>query len=152
MKKIFAVLPVLALFVVSCNSSKKEATTTAADSLTTSTEVVDMHNAETSLDIAGTYKGVLPCADCEGIETVIELKDDNSYVVTTVYLTEKTGEKTFKETGTWSIKISTVSLQSDAKDAPEPTQFFAGENTLTHLDEAGNKIEGALAENYILRK
>nr|WP_250850238.1 copper resistance protein NlpE N-terminal domain-containing protein [Acinetobacter sp. ANC 5378] len=31
---------------------------------------------ETSLDWAGEYKGVFPCADCEGIETDLELKSN----------------------------------------------------------------------------
>ena len=34
----------------------------------------DIHNAETSLDYRGTYRGVLPAADCPGIETTLTLK------------------------------------------------------------------------------
>ncbi len=29
----------------------------------------DEHTAETALDYEGTYKGILPCADCPGIAT-----------------------------------------------------------------------------------
>ena len=36
----------------------------------------DQHNSRNSLDWNGVYKGVLPCADCEGIETVITLLND----------------------------------------------------------------------------
>ena len=36
------------------------------------TKIVDGATAQNSLDVVGTYKGVLPCADCEGMETTIE--------------------------------------------------------------------------------
>ena len=39
----------------------------------------DIHNAETSLDYRGTYRGVLPAADCPGIETTLTLKPDGTY-------------------------------------------------------------------------
>jgi hypothetical protein len=35
--------------------------------------------SRTSLDWPGTYTGVLPCADCEGIETTITLSVDLTY-------------------------------------------------------------------------
>ena len=38
--------------------------------------MADIHNAETSLDYEGTYKGVLPAADCPGIETTLILNPD----------------------------------------------------------------------------
>src|SRR5690606_18798136 len=43
-------------------------------------------NSRNSLDWAGTYRGVLPCADCEGIETVITLAEDGSFREHTRYL------------------------------------------------------------------
>lgn len=33
-------------------------------------------NAETSLDWAGEYEGVFPCADCEGIKVELDLNPD----------------------------------------------------------------------------
>ena len=57
--------------LVSCNQKKENPVEREVGG-----EEMDMHNAENSLDIAGVYKGVLPCADCEGIETTIVLKDD----------------------------------------------------------------------------
>jgi hypothetical protein len=46
---------------------------------TFSAPVPDMHNARISLDYFGSYKGVLPCADCEGIETIIGIHPTNAY-------------------------------------------------------------------------
>ena len=46
----------------------------------------DIHNAETSLDYRGTYRGVLPAADCPGIETTLTLKPDGTYSLHEEYL------------------------------------------------------------------
>ncbi len=35
--------------------------------------------AENALDWPGEYKGILPCKDCKGIETELELKLDNRF-------------------------------------------------------------------------
>ena len=34
----------------------------------------------------GTYKGVLPCASCAGIETTLELATDGNYTLTMLFL------------------------------------------------------------------
>ena len=65
MKKNFKLLMfvVIAMFAVaSCTNAKKSNESSSA-------EPVDMHTSQISLDWAGTYSGVLPCASCEGIET-----------------------------------------------------------------------------------
>ncbi len=153
MKKLFIVSAVLTFLLVSCTSSKKDGNVGEVDSLTPkNTEVVDMHNAENALDIVGIYKGTLPCADCEGIQTTVELNADNSYKVTTVYLTDRKGDKEFVEDGVWEIKVNTITLKNAAEDGQPNTQFFAGENTLTQLDLEGKKVEGPLAAHYVLKK
>jgi uncharacterized lipoprotein NlpE involved in copper resistance len=39
----------------------------------------DVHNSRNALDWAGTYEGVLPCADCPGTKTRLTLNYDGSY-------------------------------------------------------------------------
>ena len=39
----------------------------------------------TSLDWEGVYRGVVPCADCEGIATTVTLRRDGSYHLEAVY-------------------------------------------------------------------
>lgn len=109
----------------------------------------DEHNAQNALDVEGVYKGVLPCADCEGINTEIELKGDSTYTVKTTYLGKGDG-KAIEEKGayTWTDG-STIELK-DIKDAPR--KFFVGENTLKALDMDGNEITGPNADHYILKK
>ena len=67
MKKII-ILACSCFLLAACGNSAKTNKSTSADS--TATQTVDIHNAETSLDYEGTYKGVFPAADCPGIETL----------------------------------------------------------------------------------
>lgn len=108
------------------------------------------HNSQTSLDWPGTYKGVAPCADCEGIETEITLSKNLTYVIKTKYLGKGDG-KMFEETGSfvWDKKGNTVSLQGiNAR----PSQYKVGENQLIQLDMEGKIISGPLAEKYVFIK
>lgn len=109
----------------------------------------DTHNAQNSLDWEGNYKGMTPCADCEGIETELTLARDMTFVIKTRY--KGKSDKFLEETGRfkWDDKGSNITLEG-LKD--RPTQFFVGENTLTQLDMNGQKINGELAEMYILKK
>jgi len=111
-------------------------------------QVVDGANAQNSLDVAGTYKGVLPCADCEGMETTIELKTDSTYSRIIKYLGKK--ENGFTASGKWTwINGSVISLGSIKEG---PNQYFVAEGKLIQLDMSGNRITGELAAKYELKK
>ncbi len=145
MKKSFLSLAIIALTLASCkNDSKKQEETIPMDSTTVQ---IDHHNAKISLDYIGTYKGNLPCADCEAIETTISLTE-NSYVKQTVY--KGKSKEVFKETGTytWNEAGNTITLSG----SEAPNQYFVGENVLFHLDADGKRIEGDLANKYRLNK
>lgn len=103
------------------------------------------HNARNSLDWAGVYHGVLPCADCPGIETVIVLADDGTYRHMTKYLDKE--DRVFTEEGqfAWNEAGSTITL-TDSDGA----RYFVGENRLASLARDGSRITGDLAENYVL--
>lgn len=105
------------------------------------------HNARNSLDWAGAYRGVLPCADCPGIDTVVVLHKDGSYHIQSRYL--ERGERIFSARGhfTWNAAGNTVSLDNQA-----PGQYFVGENQLIRLALDGSRITGNLAEHYVLHK
>lgn len=52
-----------------------------------SVERSDMtHNSKNPLDWNGTYRGILPCADCEGIKTEVTLHKDRTYEIARKYL------------------------------------------------------------------
>lgn len=114
-----------------------------------SAAVPDMHNAQNALDWAGSYKGLLPCASCEGIDTELVLKDDGSYQLTEDY---KGGKEALKETVngkfTWLPGGSVVQLDA----AADQRQYFVGEGEMKQLDADGKEITGELAGNYVLKK
>ena len=145
MKKSFLSLAIIASTLTSCkNDSKKQEGTIPMDSTTVQ---IDHHNAKISLDYIGTYKGSLPCADCEAIETTISLTED-SYVKEIVY--KGKSKEVFKETGTytWNEAGNTITLSGSAA----PNQYFVGENVLFHLDVDEKRIEGDLASKYKLSR
>lgn len=146
------VITLMTLFflVVSCNKKDKNETTDTM--VVDSTEVVvnDDHNAKNSLDYIGMYQGILPCADCEGIETSILLEDDKNYVLKTNYLGKKnSATNEVRGVYSWNEEGNTIIL---AGIENAPNRFFVGENYIIQLDMDGNKIEGDLAEKYVLQK
>lgn len=145
MKKTILSAMVLALmvFTTSCTKNKEKEETVKPQT----EEVVDMHTSENSLDWAGTYEGVLPCADCEGIKTSITLQDDKTFEETSEYLGKKSN---FKEKGTfeWDKTGSIVTLKY--KDTQH--SYKVAEGSIILLDQEGKEISGDLAKNYILNK
>lgn len=131
----------LAFFLlIGCESDKKESD---------EDNTIDIHTSENTLDWAGAYKGILPCADCEGIETVLELNNDKTYLLQTRYLGVG-DEKQIEEKGTFVWDKSGQKIQLSNKQAPN--QYKIGEDVIWHLDSNGEIITGDLAVYYILRK
>lgn len=157
MKKQILFLALVVLTAWGCNTETKTKVLTDSNAVsdgidTSAVDKVpgnDTHNAQNSLDWDGTYKGLTPCADCEGIETEVTLKKDMSFVIRTRY--KGKSDKFFEEHGSfkWDDKGSNITLEGLKGHS---TQFFVGENTLTQLDMDGNKITGELAEMYVLKK
>ena len=147
MNKFGLLIALLAFTLMSCtNLSKKQ-----ADETTTIDEtMVDSHTSEMSLDWAGVYEGTLPCADCEGIETMIELKDDHTYVAHYNFLGKSDGDNKFTNEGTftWDTLGRTITMQADS----QTTQYQVGENQLIMLNADGEVNTGELADFYVLKK
>lgn len=111
----------------------------------------DMHNSMISLDWAGTYHGVIPCADCEGIDARITLTNDLAYQMEWIY--KGKSEDIYRNQGTitWSEAGSRIRL-NNIKYPDTLGHYQVGENQLFQLDRSGNRIEGSLANHYILYK
>lgn len=105
--------------------------------------------ARVSLDWFGTYHGITPCADCEGIDTTLELTQDERFTLTTIYLGEDETPHTTEGSFFWNDAGNTVTL---AGVEDRPAQFFVAENAVIQLDMDGNRVTGDLADLYILRK
>jgi uncharacterized lipoprotein NlpE involved in copper resistance len=109
------------------------------------------HNSGNALDWDGIYRGVLPCADCPGIQTTVYLNKDSSYRVRLKYLERENTGREYSGKFTWNAQGNSITL-SQAGNSSQPVRYFVAENTLTQLDMAGNKITGPHAEDYILSK
>jgi len=146
----YLLLAVLTIFFFTA-CGPKTSSDTSTSTIDSTTQIADtIHTSQNSVDWAGIYKGVVPCADCEGIETLLVLNPDNTYLLRTTYLgkpeasaNEKTGSLS------WNAEGNTVSLNGIEN---APNQYFVGENNITQLDMTGNKIEGNLADKYVLVK
>jgi heat shock protein HslJ len=87
----------------------------------------DMHTSQNSLDWAGAYEGVLPCADCPGIKTRLTLKPDGRYELSTQYLDRQPAPSV--ETGKffWNAGGNGITLESSGQ------RFAVGEGRLLAL-------------------
>jgi len=141
----------MAMFFFSCKKEVKplEINTDTIGNIAVETPI-NSHNSQNSLDWAGTYKGVTPCADCEGIETEIVLNADLIFTLKAKYLGKGDG-KVFQEAGSfvWDKTGGIISLEGFKGG---PSQYKVGENRLIQLDMEGNVITGDLAEKYVLKK
>ncbi|MCD8072906.1 MAG: copper resistance protein NlpE [Alistipes sp.] len=107
------------------------------------------HTAENSLDFTGTYRGILPCADYSGIETVLKLEDNGEYMLTSKYLDKD--DKIYTSQGRYSwLGDGTRIILDDGPDAGN--RYFIAEGRIFMLDRDGNRVEGPLSEHYILTK
>jgi len=135
---LFLYVLIVLITAVSCKSNK-QAQTSALN--------FQGDNSMTSVDWPGTYQGVLPYADCEGIKIQIVLNKDLSYILETQYLGKD--ENTIQSKGTfkWDENGGKITLENTEKQI-----YQVGENKLFHLDKDGNRITGNLENNYIIKK
>lgn len=157
MNKLFIALILAGLAVTGCEqkstpeaSQEGQAETAVVTETQGQAEAVDpAHTARNALDWSGTYKGILPCADCEGIDTELQINDDGTFVLTEEYLGKEAGTLTYEGKFNWNAAGNTIAVPNDS-DAVE--QYFVAENQLFRLDSEGQRITGDLAEKYVLKK
>lgn len=135
-----------AFVLVSCggNAQKKSA---GADTRNAVAAAPDMHNAETSLDYQGTYKGTFPAADGPGIEITLTLGHDGTYEQHLKYIDRDTE---FDEKGAYTVRENLLTLTP--ADGEQREYYKVEENRLRRLDADKQPIEGALADHYVLLK
>ncbi|MHA3787428.1 copper resistance protein NlpE [Flavobacterium hauense] len=106
------------------------------------------HNSANSLDWAGAYSGVSPCADCPGIKTDITLANDNTYSLQEQYLEKEKTPRTFKGTFSWDEAESVITLDADG----DHHKFKVMEGKLRMLDKFGDPKQGGKPEDFDLKK
>lgn len=142
-KNTFLVLALVAL-VTACQNQSKPAAQGKVASV-----IIGVPNANKTLNFQGTYKGILPCGDCEGLEMIICLNENNTYAIQSQYLGK--GNKIFEQHGTFTWnKTGSVVIFDNIDNAPN--QYAVEKNTLIQLDLEGKLIAGNLANHYRLTK
>ncbi len=106
----------------------------------------DEHTAETALDYEGTYKGILPCADCPGIATTLVINKDKTFEYNYTYVESE--DQIHHYTGQYTIKDNILTIKAD----DEPINFFVGESMVIFMGKETKPNTGELAEYYELKK
>lgn len=72
---------------------------------------------------AGNFEGTLPCADCPGIDTTLQLAPDGTYVLGEVYQEGEDGA--FKSEGTWAAEADGKQIRLDPASKSEEDRLYA---------------------------
>jgi heat shock protein HslJ len=105
----------------------------------------DMHGSRNSLDWAGVYEGVLPCADCPGIKTRLTLNRNGSYELSTLYLDRQDVPQIVRGQFSWNSGGHAIALDSKG----DGQRYAVGEGRLSQLNRDGSP-EGTLSPNRVL--
>ena len=116
------------------------------DSTLTEAPVVDAHTSQNSLDWEGNYSGTLPCADCEGIETKITLKNDQEYEVVQSYLGKEDSAIVSAGKFKWVDDGASIELPESK------VKYKVVENGLKLLNLRGEVIDSDMEAKYLLVK
>lgn len=104
-------------------------------------------NKQTTFLTNGIWLGMLPCADCEGIDYQLNLKNDFTFKQKSAY--KGKSEELFIDEGNWSF-VSDSIISVDGSD--DRKLFLVTGKDLILLDQDGNRIESDFEEKYHLHK
>ena len=122
MKTAFIVL-VLAAVMAGCMPRKEGSDPVMA-------RQADLHTSQNSLDWAGVYEGVLPCADCPGIQTRLTLNRDESYELSSLYVDRDKTPRVVRGRFSWQPNGNAITLDGQARGQ----QFAVGEGRIALLE------------------
>ncbi|RDZ28831.1 copper resistance protein NlpE [Lysobacter silvisoli] len=90
---------------------------------------------------AGTFSGTLPCADCPGIDTRVELKADGTYAIEETYQERKDGNS--KSDGTWTAEEAGQRVRLDPNSKSEDDRLYqvVSADEIRALDKEGKAID-----------
>lgn len=92
---------------------------------------------------AGIFAGVLPCADCPGIDTTLQLDADGSYVLTETY--QESGVAPRTSEGTWSAEADGGQIRLDPGSKSEQDRLYAiSGDDIVQLGAGGRPIDNGL--------
>lgn len=106
-----------------------------------------------SQDFHGVFYGFLPCTDCNGIKTILSLKQKNNYLLVTQPARDSSREFYEKGKYSWDDEKHTVVLTPrNSKEASTRQYLIKDEGTLVQLNSDGTQMSQELEESYTLRR
>lgn len=156
----YTLIPIIALLLFSCKAKKEltNETDKSQDKITQPIDEIDptvntigdlADNSRNSLDWVGTYSGVVPCADCEGIKTTMTLNSDLTFIYTSQYLGKSEEIYTISGPFEWDHQGRYITLKHEIGDQ---LNYLVGENVLKQLGTNAEMITSDLSEMYNLYK
>jgi uncharacterized lipoprotein NlpE involved in copper resistance len=124
------------LFQVSCNNGKDENTGNAIPQ-------------KSSANFSGTFSGLIPCADCPGIEVTLSFSPDSSFIESMIY---QERSSSFKDSGQWIKDGKMIKVRYNNKKASPHYFLIKSDSIIAWLDADKKEIEGPLKDHYILKK
>jgi heat shock protein HslJ/uncharacterized lipoprotein NlpE involved in copper resistance len=97
---------------------------------TTAAPVADMHTSRHSLDWAGTYEGLLPCADCAGLHLKLSLDRDGNFEFVSRRLVRDATPTTERGQFEWAPAGNFIVLGTESGEQ----RFAVGEGRLLLLE------------------
>ena len=147
MKKSLLILAVAAL-VATASCTDKKASANVEDNDSTSVAVVV--NEIDLANVAGTYEGTLPAADCPGIKMVLTINADSTYQMTQDYMDRKDGHD--EASGVSDVLDGNVLMLVRPSSGEHTFYKVKDGNSIVLTDSLGNEAEGESAELYVLKK
>jgi copper homeostasis protein (lipoprotein) len=164
-KTLFAsVLCVIALVAVGCKREQAPAPATteaavpeATPAATPADTAADIATAPASAPVAvsdsaelntkgfsGTFTGSLPCADCSGIDTTLQLAADGSYTLDETYRGKPGGAS--RSDGTWTFEADNKQIRLDPNSKSGEDRLYAvtSFDRITQLGPDGKPADGKL--------
>jgi len=111
-------------------------------------EVVDMHNTKISVSWDGAYTGIIPSSSGTGVDVLIMLNRDDTYMLRYMYFDRP--EKIYTSKGSFKWDKSGEMIILPVKNLPH--YYKVAQNKLIQLDMNGKYITDDRAEGYVLRK
>lgn len=156
MKQLALILAISSAVLAGCKEEQKPAekaaaSESAAATTTNAPPASSEPAAVAAVNPVGSYKGMLPCASCEAIDTTLVLKEDGSYELTTLFVGEADAKP---ETVTGKYRISDDKTLVHLDDAGFNYAYLIGENQLEMRDADGGTGDRSpeLAQAYRLQK
>lgn len=130
MKLRLTFIAVLSLLFFSCNQNQNNSAgkTEIQDSTSASAEIISP---------AGVYSGIVPCADCIGLEYTLYLQPDSTYFLRQTYYKEPISKHIMVDSGKW---IQNASGILELEYGESKILFREENNSLLMLEADGKEI------------